>query len=383
MGNLRIAVLGAGLMGRAAVYDLARTASVSTVGVFDRDLALAQSVASEFGGGKATAGVIDASDISGVTAILRDYDSAVAAIDYRYNKHLTTAAIAAKCHLVDLGGNNDMVNAQRTLSDQAEAAGVIVIPDCGLAPGMVAVLVAGAVADFDRVERVAIRVGGLPQNPQPPLNYMMVFSAEGLINEYWEPCVKLENGTKVIVDPMTEIETLEFNGVGTVEAFTTSGGSSTLPDTYSGQITHLDYKTIRYPGHCARFRPMLELGLASREMLTVDGQDVEPRNVFRHLLNRELTFDDLDMVLVRVTVKGVRSGSDARRVYEIIDRQPDRDSLTAMMRTTAWPATINALMAADGRVVARGVKPQELVIDPPQFIAELQQRGIPLTISDA
>ena len=302
---------------------------------------------------------------------------------YRYNPGLTRAAIAAKCHLVDLGGNNDTVAAQMEMNDEAAAAGIIGVPDCGLAPGMVAVLVADGANRMDTVSSVKIRVGGLPQSPRPPLNYQMVFSSEGLINEYWEPCVILEGGRKKTVNPMTAIEELEFDGIGKLEAFYTSGGTSTLPDTYEEKIDFLDYKTIRYPGHCAAFRPMLDIGLASRQKIEVDGQQVEPRAVLKSVLEKKLSFNEPDMVLMRTTVEGEKDGSPLCVVYEMIDRQDRGTGLTAMMRTTSFPATTVAWMAAAGHITERGVQPQERVVNPSTFLAQLKKRGIHVQVSES
>ncbi|MDX9856405.1 MAG: saccharopine dehydrogenase C-terminal domain-containing protein [candidate division Zixibacteria bacterium] len=379
---MKLAVLGAGLMGRAALYDFSRADGVEQVGVFDIDGALAKEIAGAYGGGKAEHGTLDAGDEDAVERIFARYDAAVSCVTYRYNPGLTRAAIKAGCHLCDLGGNNDAVRDQLAMSDEAEKAGVIIVPDCGLAPGMVAVLAADGISRFDKALSVKIRVGGLPQSPRPPLNYQMVFSSEGLINEYWEPCLILEGGKKKTVNPMTSIESLEFDGIGKLEAFYTSGGTSTLPDTFEGKVDFLDYKTIRYPGHCELFRPMLELGLASRHKLTVDGHSVEPRAVFKAVLDRNLSFGDLDLVLLRVTVDGIAGGVTRRVVYEIVDRQDTRTGLTAMMRTTAFPAAIVAWMAADGQISARGVKPQEVAINPKLFIPQLKKRGINLSIRE-
>lgn len=328
------------------------------------------------------AGQLDAGDEDAVQAVLQDYDAAVSCVTYKYNPGLTKAAIAAKCHLVDLGGNNDAVKAQMAMDADAAAAGVIVVPDCGLAPGMVAVLAADGINKLDEVDSVKIRVGGLPQSPRPPLNYQMVFSAEGLINEYWESCVILESGEKKTVQPMTAIEALEFDGLGEFEAFYTSGGTSTLPDTYRTKIKFLDYKTIRYPGHCTLFRTMLDIGLASRQELAVDGVKVAPRSVLKAVLDKNLSFNDLDMVLVRLTCEGKVGGTAKTLTYEIVDKQLDKSGLTAMMRTTAFPATIVAWMAASGRIEERGVKPQERCVNPALFIPELKKRKINLTIKE-
>ncbi len=379
---MKIAVIGAGLMGRAVLYDLARNEDVRSLGLFDVDETLASEIAGKYGGAKASPAQFDASDVETATRLLADYDAAVSCVPYNYNPGLTRAAIEAKCHLVDLGGNNDVVRTQLEMDDDAGEAGVIVVPDCGLAPGMASILAADGISRFDRVNSLKIRVGGLPQSPRSPLNYQMLFSAEGLINEYWEPCVILENGKKKIANPMTGVETLEFDGIGELEAFYTSGGTSTLPDTYAGKIDSLDYKTIRYPGHCALFKAMLEIGLASRQPINIDGQMVEPRAVLKAVLDKNLTFGDPDMALVRLTFEGEKDGKDKRCIYEIVDRQDSKTGLTAMMRTTAFPASIIAWMAASGQITQRGCKPQELVINPALFIAQLKKRGINLVIKD-
>ena len=379
---MKIAVIGAGLMGRAAVYDLSRAEGVTAVGVFDIDVRLASEVAKKYGNNIAISGAFDAGNVDAATSVLQDYDAALSCVTYKFNPGLTKAAISAKCHLIDLGGNNDTVAEQLAMNDEADKNDVIIIPDCGLAPGMVAVLCADAVSKFDNVSSVKIRVGGLPQNPHPPLNYQMVFSAEGLINEYWEPCVILENGRKKSVEPMSEIEQLEFESVGKLEAFYTSGGTSTLPDTYLDKIDFLDYKTIRYPGHCELFKSMLEIGMASRDKIEVNGQRVIPRELFKAVLNNNLSFDEPDLVLVRLTAEGAKNGKDHIIVYELVDRQDEQTGLTAMMRSTSFPASIVTWMAASGRISSRGCKPQELVVEPKVFIEELLSRGLNLKIKE-
>ena len=377
---MKIAVIGSGLMGRAVVYDLSRAEGMEKVGLYDFDIDLAEEIARRFGNDITTAGKIDAGDEDAVAQILEEYDACVSAVTYRYNPGLTRAAIKAHAHFFDLGGNNDVVKAQLEMSDEAKAADVLVIPDCGLAPGMVSVLSAAGLKEFDKVSALKIRVGGLPQNPRPPLNYQMVFSSEGLINEYWEPVVILEEGKKKTVNPMTGVETLEFDGIGTLEAFYTSGGTSTLPDTYAGVVDFLDYKTIRYPGHCQVFKPMLEIGLGSRSEIKVGDARVEPREVFKKVLEKNLSFSDPDMVLVRVTFEGVKDNQTRTLSYEIVDRQDSRSGLTAMMRTTAFPVAIIAWMACAGKIETRGVIPQELAVDPASFIAQLKKRNIMLTV---
>ena len=186
----------------------------------------------------------------------------------------------------------------------------------------------------------------------------------------------IRGGRVVEVDSMTEIESLEFPApFGTLEAFQTSGGTSTLVETSLGKVQELDYKTIRYRGHCEKFKTMIDLGLCSSDPMNVDGVSVKPRRVLGDLLVKHLPHDEPDVVLVRVEFKG-----DGKRLtYDIIDRFDAEHGLSAMMRTTAFPASIVALMMARGQTTSKGALPQERCIPPELFMQELAKRKIEVT----
>lgn len=369
---MRMLVLGAGRMGLGAVHDLVSQSDVAEVTVADYDLAKAEAIARRYPE-KARAAQIDCNDRAAVVALMRGHASAISCVNYWLNERLARAAIEAGTHFCDLGGNNDVVDAELALDAEAKKAGVNIVPDCGLAPGMVAVLAAHAAARFESLDAIHIRVGGLPQTPKPPLDYQLVFSVEGLINEYIEPARVLRDGTLQTVESMTELETLHFEEPFTpMEAFQTSGGTSTLVDTFRGKVRDLDYKTIRYPGHCAKFKTMSDLGLCSSEPLAVDGASVKPRRVLGELLVKNLPHDEPDVVLVRVEC----SGGGKRLRYDIIDRYDPETGLSAMMRTTAFPASIVALMMARHQTLAKGALPQERCIPPQPFMDELAARRI-------
>src|SRR5688500_17471305 len=311
---------------------------------------------------------------------MRSNDSCICGVTYFHNLRLARAAIDARANFCDLGGNNAVVDAEHALDSEARAAGVRITPDCGLAPGMVSVLVAHGAERFETLEEVHIRVGGLPQHPRPPLDYQLVFSVEGLINEYVERARVIRDGRLVEVESMTEIESLEFpEPFGRMEAFQTSGGTSTLPETFAGRLRELDYKTIRYPGHCERFKLLLDLGLAGSDEVEVDGARLSPRRLLGAMLTRHLPADEPDLVFVRVEFKGRMTVDEAavRTLrYDIIDRQDERTGLSAMMRTTAFPASIIAQMMARGETSGTGAVPQERSVPPRRFVEELVARNI-------
>ncbi|HYO78675.1 MAG TPA: saccharopine dehydrogenase C-terminal domain-containing protein [Thermoanaerobaculia bacterium] len=374
---MRMLVLGAGRMGLGAVHDLVAQSDVDGVTVADYELAKAEAIASRYGG-KVTAAQIDCNDHGAVVELMRGHASAISCVNYWLNERLAKAAIEAGTHFCDLGGNNDVVDAELALDADARAKGLNIVPDCGLAPGMVAVLAAHGVEQFETLDSIHIRVGGLPQMPKPPLDYQMVFSVEGLINEYVEPARVIRDGKVAIVDSMTELEMLDFpEPFGVMEAFQTSGGTSTLVETFLGKVRDLDYKTIRYPGHCAKFKTMMDLGLCSSKPIEVDGVSIKPRRVLGDLLVANLPHDEPDVVLVRVEF----SGGGKRLRYDIIDRQDPATGLSAMMRTTAFPASIVALMMARNQTTSKGALPQERCIPPQLFMDELAKRNIDVQIT--
>lgn len=375
---MKILVLGAGRMGLGAAYDLAHNSpEVEQVTVADLELARARAVIERVKSAKLAAASVDVTDRDQVLALMRAHNAVISCVVYHFNLALARLAIAAGAHFCDLGGNNSVVDAELKLDDEARAAGINIIPDCGLAPGMVSVLAAHGAARFDKLDAINIRVGGLPQKPEPPLNSQLVFSVEGLINEYVERARVLRDGRIIEVESMTEIESLEFPApYGKMEAFHTSGGTSTLPESFLGRVRELDYKTIRYPGHCEKFKLLIDLGLTSSEEIVIDNHKLTPRRVLGEVLIKRLPADKPDLVFVRLVFRGERAGKAQTLTYDIIDKQDEATGLSAMMRTTAFPASIIAQMMARGDTRERGAIPQERCIPPAPFVQALAQRNI-------
>ncbi len=371
---MRILVLGAGRMGAAIVYDLLRSPGIEQVGVADSNPAALARLARR-SSKRLKIHRLDATHQRAVERLLQPYQAAASALPYEQNLALTHAALRAGVHLCDLGGSDRVRTAQRRLDSAARRRGVAIVPDCGLAPCLTSVLVAHGARAFARLTHIHVRTGGLPQRPRPPLNYSLYFSPEGLINEYAEPVQVIQRGRRRWVEPLTGLERIRFRGLPPLEAFYTSGGTSTLPETFAG-VQELDEKTIRYRGHAEKIQALAALGFFSSQSVEIAGQAIVPRRVLAHQLVAKLDTNDPDVVLIRVTLAGrTWRGRQRRLIYEARDFYDRRSRLTAMMRTTAFPASVAAQWLAQGRIPP-GVHPPEVVLPPQEFLREMRRRGI-------
>lgn len=376
---MKLAILGAGLMARGAAFDFLNNPDVTSLTVTDSSDDALKSFRERFPDPRLNTHRLDAKNSSGIRALLEGVDGVFCSIHYGFNVEFAKAAIATKTNMVDLGGNNDIVAAELAMTKEAESAGVTIIPDCGLAPGMVSVLTAWGLNRFPWADSVKIRVGGLPAHPKQPFEYERLFSVEGLINEYVEPPVSLQNGQSVVGEPLGDVESVEFDEpVGTLEAFNTSGGTSTLPQTYAKRVRNLNYKTLRYPGHAKAMQWLLHLDMFSSDPIIVDGQTIIPRRVIADRLATRVPLGTHDLTVVRVQFDGTENGKPRMHQIDIIDDFDKTNNLTSMMRTTAFPAAIILQMACDGRIAKHGVIPQEIAVNPELFVAELKARGIPI-----
>src|SRR3954470_23364840 len=317
---MKLLVLGAGLQGCACAYDLLQNPAVSRVTLADlRPDKLPKFLQADWGG-RLQPLRLDVTDGAAVAEAFRGHAAVMSAIPYYYNGPMTRAAVEAGCHFSDLGGNTEIVFEQKKLHEQARARGVSVIPDCGLAPGMVNILAAEGIRRLDRAEKVKVYVGGLPQQPEPPLNYQIVYSLEGALDYYTTPSWVLRGGRPVQVDALSEVEPVEFpSPVGTLEAFHTGGGISTLPFAYQGKIDVMEYKTLRYPGHAAVVRPIRELGLLANEPIDVKGSKVVPRDLFIAAVSPKLSRPNgRDLVALQVQVTGARQGKASSVTFRLL-----------------------------------------------------------------
>ena len=375
---MRMLVLGAGLQGCACAYDLLQNPGVERVTLADlRPGRLPKFLAGEWGG-RLQVLRLDVSDSRAVRDAFTGQAAVMSAIPYYYNGALARSAVDAGCHFSDLGGNTEIVLEQKKLDPEARTRGVSVIPDCGLAPGMVNILAAEGIRRLDSAERVKIFVGGLPQTPEPPLNYQIVYSLEGALDYYTTPSWVLRGGKPVQVEALSEVEPVEFPApLGTLEAFHTGGGISTLPFAYQGKIDVMEYKTLRYPGHAAVVRPIRDLGLLANDPIEVKGVKVVPRDVFIAAVSPKLSKPNgRDLVALQVHVSGRKKGKSTTVAFRLIDYYDAKHGISAMMRTTGYSLSITGQMQVDGRVLAKGVHTPDEAIPFADYVAELGKRGV-------
>ena len=370
-------VLGAGLQGSACAYDLLQDPAVKEVRLADIRMTDVEPFLAPYSGTRLIPTPLDVRDEDAVLALMKETDAVMSALPYYFNYDMAVAAVDAGVHFCDLGGNTEIVFKQKTLHDRAASAGVSVIPDCGLAPGMVNIIAEHGIRQLDSVDAVRIYVGGLPQNPEPPLNYQIVYSLEGVLDYYTTLSWVLRGGKRTRVKALSEREPVDFpSPLGTLEAFHTAGGLSTMAFRYEGKIPTMEYKTLRYPGHAALMESIRELGLLDLEPVEVKGHKVVPRDSFIATVGPKLRKPNgKDLVALRVTVEGKKGGKPKRLGWELLDYFDAERGISAMERTTGYSLAITGLMQARKKVKPGVLTPDE-AMPAEQYIAELGKRGV-------
>jgi lysine 6-dehydrogenase len=375
---MKMLVLGAGLQGSACAYDLLQHDEVTEVRLADIRINDLEPFLAPYSGHRLIPTPLDVRDHEAVLALMREADAVMSALPYYFNYDMAVCAVDAGVHFCDLGGNTDIVFQQKTLHERARTEELSIIPDCGLAPGMVNIIAEHGIRQLDTVESVKIYVGGLPQHPEPPLNYQIVYSLEGVLDYYTTLSWVLRGGRRTRVKALSEREAVQFpDPIGRLEAFHTAGGLSTMAFRYEGRIPTMEYKTLRFPGHAELMEAIRELGLLDLEPVDVKGTHVVPRDVFISTVGPRLKKPHgRDLVALRVEVHGAKKGKDKRLAWELIDHFDEQRGISAMERTTGYSLAITGLMQAREQVSGAGVLTPDEAVPAELYIEELSKRGI-------
>lgn len=375
---MKMLVLGAGLQGCACAFELLRDPDVTKVTLADLHPDRMAPFLAHLDDARLHAVTLDVTDHEAVRTVMQDHDAVMSAIPYYFNGPMAKLAVESGCHFADLGGNTEIVMEQKKLEEAALAKGLSIMPDCGLAPGMVNILAAEGIRRLDTADRVRIYVGGLPQHPKPPLNYQIVYSLEGALDYYTTPSWILRDGKAVTVDALSELEDVTFpSPVGKLEAFHTAGGISTMPFSYKDKVREMEYKTLRYPGHVAIMHPIRELGLLDMTPVLVRGHKVVPRDAFIATVSPKLTNPKgEDLVALRIIVSGKKDGAPRSTTFDLIDYYDATHGISAMMRTTGYSLAITGLIQSRRQVIRFGVTTPDEGMPYDRYVAALGKRGV-------
>ena len=375
---MRFLVLGAGLQGSAAAFDLLQNPAVKEVRLADLKVDPLRPFLDRFkSDARFKPMALDVKDAAAVKRAMSGVDAALSAVPYFFNGPLAAQAVEVGIHWCDLGGNTAIVKEQQKLAPQAKSKGLTIIPDCGLAPGLVNILAESAIRRLDLCDSCRLFVGGLPQDPKPPLNYHLVYSLEGVLDYYTTPSFVLQDGQPSTRVALSEREEIDLAGVGKLEAFHTAGGLSTMFEKYRGKIRRMEYKTLRYPGHAAIMEAIRELGFFDTTPLDVKGQKVAPRDLTIATLYPKLNQPKAcDLVALRVVAEGTKNGKPAKVGYELVDRMDETNGISAMMRTTGYSLSVTAQMQVSKTIGPPGVWTPDECVPADAYLGALAKRGI-------
>ncbi len=376
---MRITVIGAGLIGSAVARELNEHEAVEQIQVCDARARSLQDLHDEVKSAKLRSFQVDVRDINVLEPILRGSQCVVGCASPEVNPLLAQACLDQAIHFCDLGGNDAIVEKELKLNELAQQKSIWIVPNCGLAPGLVNVLCLEGIKQFDEVEAAHLRVGDVPLHPEPPFNFRISWSAEKILDDYTLPVQLIEDGKVKHIEPLTMDEPISFpEPFSEMESFCTAGGLSTLTQQLAGTVKTLDHKTIRWPGHADQMRALLSLGFGEARNIDVRTH-LTYRDVLVRRMRQRLGGVHEDAVLLRVVVKGVREGRKRTLVYQMVERYNPEFKMSAMKRCTSIPAAVATVLIAGGKVKGGGAGPPENVLPRSKYLNMLSERG--LTVS--
>jgi saccharopine dehydrogenase-like NADP-dependent oxidoreductase len=335
----RVLILGAGKIG-ALISGLLAESGAYKVQLADVDGAAADAVVRAHASAQLVPVALDASDAGALSRQLEAHpvDAVISSLPYHCNVRVAEAARKARVHYFDLTEDVEVTRAVRAI---AARAGQAFVPQCGLAPGFISIAAAELITHFDELRAVKLRVGALPQHPNNVLKYSLTWSTEGLINEYGNPCQAVSEGKLIDVPPLEGLEEIEIDGMR-YEAFNTSGGLGSLAETHGARVESMNYKTIRYPGHCEQMR-----------LLMNDLKLNHDRATLKRILENAVPQTLQDVVIVYVAVTGTQDGQlrEENYVNKIYPQVIAGRLWSAIQVTTAAgiTAVVDIVLESDGR----------------------------------
>lgn len=376
---MKISVIGAGTIGAAIARELcSRADEVDQVQICDTRSRALQSLHDTVDSRVLRSFQVDARDTNVLSQIIRGSDCVISCVPPEINPSLARLCLSVGVNFCDLGGNDPIVKKELALADEAREKSVWIVPNCGLAPGLVNVLCMRGLSEFDSATAAYIRVGDVPLHPEEPFNFRISWSAERIIDDYTNPAQHIRNGRVVEVDALTGTEPISFarKPFGDMEAFCTQGGLSTLTEALKGKVDTLDHKTIRWPGHAHQMRFVMGLGLGEDRKIGVRTH-LTYRDVLVRRMRDRLGGTYEDAVLMRIVIHGEKDGRKQSLVYEMVEQFDEDTKQSAMMRATAIPTVVLAqLIAEREHVKSGGAGVPETVVPNDVYADKVISRGL-------
>ncbi len=375
---MKITVIGAGTIGSAIASELTQHDAVEHVQVCDARPRALRQLHAFVRSPKLRSFQVDARDPNVLAPIVEGSACLIGCAAPQTNPMLAELALDLGTHFCDLGGHDAIVREELRLHERAAERGVWIVPNCGLAPGLVNILCLLGVDQFDAVEAAHIRVGDVPLEPHPPFNFHISWSAHKVIEDYTNEVYLVQDGQITTCPPLSHPETIRFEGFEGLEAFCTAGSLSMLAEELVGRVCTLDHKTIRRTGHRQQMAFVLGLGFGEQRII-----DVRTHLTYRDVLIRRMTErlggEHRDAVLLRIVIHGLLEGKEASLVYEMVDRYDEAHGMMAMRRCTSIATATVALMLAAGEAPGAGAAPPERALPRALYCSRLIERGLPMT----
>jgi len=352
---MKILVLGCGNIGSVVAKDFAESLPSAEVILADMNETRAKEVASKVSQDNVSWIKVDASNHNELVNTLKKFDIAIGALPGEIGYRVCKASCDAGIDMVDVSYMPEDV---MTLQKDASKAGISILPDCGMSPGLGSVLVGYAASKLDKVETVHMLNGGLPEKPIPPLGYVITWSVKDLIDMYSRKVNIVREGKIVQVPAMSGLQEIIFPGVGKLEAFYTDGLRTMLHTLKNAK--NMWEKSLRYPGHVEKIGLLKDLGFFEDKELKIEKLSVSPKEVTAKLLESKLKRKDIeDIVVMLIEVEGTENGKRVQYAYHALDHYDKKRRVTAMARTTAYTTSVVAQLLAQKVIKEKGVVPPE------------------------
>ena len=382
---MKVAIIGAGKIGAALSTYFVDDPDTDVVILCDRNGQSLSQIEDKLNSPKLRTHRVGIEQEASITTLVRGFDFLISALPPEFNEKLTELALEINVNYIDLGGTDESLQRQMSFDKLARERDICIVPNSGMAPGLVNILALHGYEAFDTVESIQVRSAGLPKYPKPPLNYQLSFSPQALINEYLNNAIAIQNGTITEVAALEGLEEITFSSraeLNHLEAFYTSGQITSLAQMLEGKVNYLDFKTIRYKGHRDIIKTLFMLGFDSDQII-----HIKTNLTYRELLIKQLTKNlpegEEDLALIKITIEGEKEGARVERTYEMVCEYDEAAEMSALMRSAALPTVLIAKLIKNGEHKhASGVFPPEKIVPKHRFIDLLKEKGFHIHIED-